>query len=1646
MDELKEADIPLAPEQQEQEEELDVELGDLVELIGGRYTKTRGIVYFNDDDLIRIMPDGVSDRIIDLPIGEEGIDPELGLEEIKIIKKRNVTTFVSIADLRVGQRVETFTAAGEQGPVYTVTRVNDKEDTADMQGETGDSVEDFVKPFVGLRRELPFAVIRTQDAPKPVEEAPVQEQQQQEEQGEDFELLEEIEVPEFEEIQAIPTAFRTYPDVIQKTDMFQDLIKGLNPKQQKNPNKLRELRKLVESMTLLRNDIIEYGRAGNVEGQKSVSFQTLSELLEKTEFPLAKQVLGVARVVYLDHSMEHIVSKNTSRKRQEGDGEGEGVDTLHIADNAVQIQYLEDAIKNSIQYYDAQMATQVPKTAGLTERGLPRWHTVWQSYFNEYMKSMAPNTSGDAVQMRSDRDFFRAQVPQDPEDPPELTGFESLPDQKTQVSLEFLSKIHMGIQRALGPRYGRNGERKTYGIVEAGDEAEVLSYILFPLLFTRDLGITRSGSLAIDVGQAAAEPMLMKDILKKGGPVSNIPSSDGILAVSYDGSSLGNIEIADWLKGQTLYGNGVGSILPYLKSFGLSSVELTVDQKAVLDKKIEVYRSGIKKMITGLRTSQTNEVQQIKNNSLLGTEEEAAFFKAIEGEPLLLQVLQEFVTRFPAYAANDIARFAALYLSYGDLLLATLGGSAQGVAIERTRAVRDQFLGALRDSLAMTQKTELAGEAPTPNRCPHVESLDAIRKVKEPDDRMKLLVKFMNQFRSEKKDNWIWCAACKQHLLCEHEFLILQEFLHPREKELIHKQLLLNFSGGDFQGKYICKHCGQAISDIEFDTSLEYDDEGRPMMGRSVLVDKDALEDEELAKALAVEKEDEVKIDFNDQSLNLIYRTINEIANMLGVYPDRESYDVMVRRVGTLVGKLPGRDAYGRAVKAAAAKGSKKALDYDIFLNRNLVSYCAAALLVDIQTKRPDYVIRYTLQGCSKPEFTGYPMTDDSKNGIEYLACSIASIGRRENPWDLTGFQSIRTDKDRLKTVSAYVEAGVKEILTLNEVLQAIATKKQYLLETFGSEASAGRPKDSIPDSFTPHQIIVSVQQEEAAAAPTVEAAATPLLRAQAWILEGHKIARTSGKYLPGSPFSEASCCYSPLMAPGSFWQKAAVPALERKAPPQGFSGSLLYVHMKPRPLGTVLGKADATIMYRLFMRLCFMGSPDHIGLPHQPGYNGVCAYCGFKFPEDPRLPPPLPIYAKDGGLQKKYDEEFKNRVAEKEQKELAALQAQGTAVSVDTFEELLDASHRKFLVEPVLAKTVPLGMEMFQSLLSLNPPPFDEFLEVMNDMITKVGSLPPDADRAQMAVAYGAVSEKAREFEEDLEKRLKGKYSSFTYLLGLSPQSLGETLRSYFLIPFQRALTGIDLKKSLVVQKSYKLSTETVGDIEGSLHQHVDYITKFASELIQRDDKATFAKAKVEEFVARLSVTLPIFTKKLRANLIPAGALGLEYIQRVLVSGICKEFLDPNHVPLGSSEVAPIRSVVSQAELPIQMFATCLSKLKTEGLNFTGEEIRTMIAERNEKEKAKIISDLDGMSKEAKSLELLNKKLGLGKWAVGGTKAIYAYDPEQYEREKQERLAAGIMDTTNMEPQGRQYDADGFAVGGEEEGVDHTQTREDDA
>jgi hypothetical protein len=100
------------------------------------------------------------------------------------------------------------------------------------------------------------------------------------------------------------------------------------------------------------------------------------------------------------------------------------------------------------------------------------------------------------------------------------------------------------------------------------------------------------------------------------------------------------------------------------------------------------------------------------------------------------------------------------------------------------------------------------------------------------------------------------------------------------------------------------------------------------------------------------------------------------------------------------------------------------------------------------------------------------------------------------------------------------------------------------------------------------------------------------------------------------------------------------------------------------------------------------------------------------------------------------------------------------------------------------------------------------------------------------------------------------------------------------------------------------------------------------------------------------------------------------------------------------------------------------------------------MIAERNEKEKANIIKKMSDMSRSGKDIEKLKIKFGIGEYAVGGTKAIYAYDQDRYDIEREQRAEAGIVDFPGHGPEGPgaaeqgQMDALGYyGAGGDEEG-----------
>ena len=173
----------------------------------------------------------------------------------------------------------------------------------------------------------------------------------------------------------------------------------------------------------------------------------------------------------------------------------------------------------------------------------------------------------------------------------------------------------------------------------------------------------------------------------------------------------------------------------------------------------------------------------------------------------------------------------------------------------------------------------------------------------------------------------------------------------------------------------------------------------------------------------------------------------------------------------------------------------------------------------------------------------------------------------------------------------------------------------------------------------------------------------------------------------------------------------------------------------------------------------------------------------------------------------------------------------------------------------------------------------------------------------------------------------------------------------------------------------------------------------------------------------------------------IPGGIQTYEYFLKFCLYSAIANFVDPNTLPIAQDTEAPGSHVEQQAMFPAKFISEMVNRFKEEGLSLTPEQIREMIAKRNEAEKANILRKMTDMPRAQKDIAKIQMKLGIGEWAVGGTKAIYAYDKDRYDIERDQRAEAGIIDFPGMGPEGGaapQGQMDGlgyFEDGGDEAG-----------
>lgn len=1603
-----------------------IQLGDRVVIDSKKYGRTIGQVYYRSLELISVKPDGVSNTLHSFEI-EQTDDEELyseddGVTAAYVIEKRKFESFVEQQDFRINQIIDTFNSSGDLYKSYKIVKVDKDNDYIQIQDQDDeDIISDLNFDFTGIESDEDFKVISIRqlvsseegqvNEASPIDDKNIDEDIEEEEED-DIEVVGFIEVVKPKVFREAAAYEQRIPDNLQKVDALNDFISSLDPILQKDPKSIRAVRVLVETLFNLKQATVAYNDDGSIRGAKDVSASTLAELIQRVPVPLGRPVLDITKKEYIVNEEDELEEK------KEGDG-------VYFENFGLE---LDQMIEKKSTLVSAAMT-------GAPGGQIVREWADQQTFLKKYLSPWSSNSQGEPLwKALSDSEFFRSQPPEFTTVEDETVFLDTVPGyipSHDPKQPPIFTEIPFGTERALSTTYRKGTDRKKQ-VLLSEEEASMNSYLIFPIKTANNIGATRSTSLAVDSGRSQMSKETMRDILESTGEPKEVGTSNDLLLLDVNGSTLGNIPLPDYIEGISVPALGLGDTFSTLEQYGMENLELSPEVVKVLLSKIELYQNQLLSTISKLREIVDSESSKIpESNPFI---DNPKILEEILSQPTLVEDLQEFERINPSLAQSDLGKVAYLMKKHPDYFQVAAGKNAVLIAKALLDSNNAMYLQSLKVATLLKYNQLNSGEKPKKNTCKHVADLVSVRKIFDDTERFQKLTEFFKKYQGTREENWINCNICKEHLLCLHERLQIQAYLNPSEKAAIEKEIILKFSGGSFQGKYICRNCGQAIRDLDFDNNIEFDDNGNPKSGRAVLIDSDAVFEEklDLLVSVPIEPSQKKELELSDDETK-IYDIIKEIVARVGVNMQNDGYRNIIDRTISWINRFPARDDYNEKKKKRPTMP-----DYDVAVSRNTITSAALFVLLEIQTKVPSYVVRHALIGCKSPGFDGYPLENEptQKQGLEYVACAVASVRRNEVPWNQTGFQKVADDTKRQQGILVYMENVLKEVISDDMIQAQLSEKRKYLEKLKEKGVDSSRPRDEIPATFLPEQIIVT--PEEAAVNPiTPEIAANMgnkgrLAIAKLWIRQAHLLAKKTASLVRGSPLTETTCCLGNIEAPGTFWKSASnLPQLNKRTLNPNQQGHMMVTEFIPRESGEDVAEPDSELYYRIFLKCCFQG--PRIGYPHEPGLTNMCPWCGFQFPTIPSV----------------MDTDTEGK---------SALASQKVNTDTQEFTKLLDTIHRVNNVEPITTVEQNSVREIMNKFGDASPAPLPGWGEIIQQTTDSFLQLPPDADRGDIAIAAGTISEATSESERVIHERLREPVhqSTLEEIVRLSWMNFFQVIQTYFITPFERLITQftdsslfipIELKKALSEQHVSK-------DILPILANDLQIVKEKENDI--QKPAYGLARAKIKYFVEQMSELLK-YKNIIRPIVVPGRELTLVYIQRAMLYGPLATMLNPLEIPPGTEIKTPIKSIGdSSMLLLLQIVGLTLNKYKMERLSFNDQEIKELIAIRNEKERVNVIAEFNKLTDEERAVELMNKRLGLGKWAVGGTKLIYAYDKDYYDLERQKREAAGIIDFPGLGPDqmnaldGRQTDDFGFPVYGDAEferdgGYDHNQHGDDD-
>ena len=1450
---------------------------------------------------------------------------------------------------------------------------------------------------------------------------------------------------------------------------LEDWRERLSATELKNPSIRRQDVALVQAFNLLRKSILEADGA-NVK-MRTLVLDTLGELLKNKKMPLSIPVLKTKRLV---------VTENLD------------VETLDGED--VNKQLVLNNFQADIESYNAHMetanTTQTSQQLGDDTEATRSLYAFLQDQVRKFPLGDLDMYNQKGTPIQTDTDFFRESMPKeiDEDGEPEagIIGLDKVQEfNKKKHSMDhveeydpnsFIKKnIQLSLRRAL--------QKQSEG--ELTQKVDLQGHILFPY-DAASLGVTgakRSGRLWETMKRGSMPKIPMDFVVNENfyGPVdtSVAEGTDTTKAIYFkadnderkEGENANTIDFNKYLSIllKSVFYEGPADVHPLKLDLGIENFELTTEQMTIIKQRIESILLTLKSYIAELRKTAIEQakapIKALDNSFSPG---QVLKYKELEAtyEPLK-KLMNTLAERMPNYSQIDIAIVAQCLRDIPDYFFAILTqGQPKKIQTEEERLKHTEYKQEVYniikqqiydDERKIQYKPERKPCGKTPEDS-HYTAIDIVRSRGDFKLRMQTLEQAIREFLQTNKDPsdpWYKCKQCKEHLICQHEWLQYQQYKNPSSYNILQKEIILTFAGGSFGANYICRNCGLPIADIGFDIKTELR-EGSAM---EVVLDEEAERKKEEETMNIVSRitsgltGDKQKDDILPIARALYLSMGIEFDTTLffkNVYPmvdycitqqlpeskfktetgkpeeveEPEGEDVEEEeskkeegpelKGGAKDGKPAEKKGNGPTTrkkfvkkggpKKGPRKEKKESAEYIEYKTRNQIGSLAASILVDLQTATPEYQIGSQM---ATERFGGFPLELEpepvlafelknrtNSDGLSNLLVLIDTMPKSQNPWKQL---YLKTDEPRenFNTMKPFLETNLK-LLLKRSTLQAIYRKKRQELQSANTERLRS---ERLPTNFFPllQTIKTGVQTVPEGAKATKIGNA---LLAAKWIKEANGLAKETAVATSGYKFMESACCIAEksVVEPGKWWSEHSPGNMPRRDPFQApyRRNTVANVPFTADPVTINEMKPAEEDKFNLFLSVCSSG--PNKGRPHElhyeytdgVKYTYVCDWCNLEVDEKFFMPPTT--IDKDG------------KIVPYSQAEIEKIRQNVISAGIDSntdFEPLLNRVNTLSEFTQYQPKPFVDRNQVFEALASLDPPPTDaETIVVKPEATTEselVGTWSKwinaikektnivETVRKQVETIHISVDKSQMLFQDVLLKRESGLTENSRRIVGAILKSSidlkQKVLRDYILIPAQRILSKMQPNAFKINDKYYKLNNpELRKKLDDMLEEHLAYLnqTSAVEEENRTDADLVGLRGKFNTCIEASHSAL----------LVGPHTIILEdrvQIWNAIVVGILASLLENT----GDRDFILRKRFVEAV----------LSQFASENVSFDAEKVLLEVDKLKEKEKLSFIDDLDKLTVEERQIELAKKKLGIGRWAIGGTKLVFQYDPDQWSR-----------------------------------------------